>query len=184
MFATAPWRVRATALAPALFLTVLAAAPLAAQGFSVERIFGSADFGAEGIPNTRWDPRDPAGFTFVARLPDGTTDLVREDARSGERQIVVDGSALIPPGERRPIVIEGYEWAPDGERLLIHGTHDDNVHFQQSTQMVDAFIAAGEQFDFFMYPNKTHSIAGRDTQVHLYGMMLDFWRERMPPGAR
>ncbi|HKP74046.1 MAG TPA: S9 family peptidase [Longimicrobiaceae bacterium] len=57
--------------------------------------------------------------------------------------------------------------------LLIHGSGDDNVHFQNSVQLVDAFQAAGKQFNFMMYPDRNHSIsAGRS--VHLYTLMTDW----------
>ena len=60
-----------------------------------------------------------------------------------------------------------------GELLLVHGTGDDNVHFSNSAQMVDALIKAGKQFQFMIYPNKTHGIAGRDARVHLFTMIED-----------
>ena len=52
-----------------------------------------------------------------------------------------------------------------GALLLVHGTGDDNVHFQNSVQMVDALIKAGKQFRLMIYPNKTHSIAGTDART-------------------
>ncbi|MGD2071616.1 MAG: prolyl oligopeptidase family serine peptidase, partial [Gemmatimonadota bacterium] len=69
-----------------------------------------------------------------------------------------------------------------GSLLLVHGTGDDNVHFQNSVQMVDRLVSAGRSFDLMIYPNKTHGIGGREAQLHLYRMMLDFWLERLPPG--
>ena len=51
----------------------------------------------------------------------------------------------------------------------MHGTGDDNVHFQNSVQMVEALQEAGKQFEFMAYPNKTHSISGEPApSVHLY----------------
>ncbi|HET7890129.1 MAG TPA: alpha/beta fold hydrolase [Candidatus Sulfotelmatobacter sp.] len=65
-----------------------------------------------------------------------------------------------------------------GALLLVHGTSDDNVHFQNSIQMVNALINAGKQFRLMIYPDKTHSIAGKDARVHLFTMILDqFERE-------
>ena len=49
----------------------------------------------------------------------------------------------------------------EGNLLLVHGTGDDNVHFQNSVEMVSALQNAGKQFDLMMYPNKTHGIGGR-----------------------
>ena len=50
-----------------------------------------------------------------------------------------------------------------GSLLLVHGTSDDNVHFQNTIQMTDALIKAGKQFRLMVYPNKTHGIAGPGT---------------------
>ena len=61
-----------------------------------------------------------------------------------------------------------------GKYLLIHGTADDNVHFQNSVEMVSALIKANKQFDMFMYPDKNHGIYGGNTRMHLYGMMTDY----------
>jgi dipeptidyl-peptidase-4 len=65
-----------------------------------------------------------------------------------------------------------------GSLLLMHGTSDDNVHFQNSIQMIEALIEAGKQFRFMAYPNKTHSIAGATDQTHLFHLIEDhFLRE-------
>ena len=65
-----------------------------------------------------------------------------------------------------------------GALLLVHGTSDDNVHFQNSIQMINALIDAGKPFQLMIYPNKTHSISGRDARVHLYTMIEEhFARE-------
>jgi len=55
-----------------------------------------------------------------------------------------------------------------GRLLEVHGTSDDNVHLQNTMQMINAFIAAGRQFDLQLYPRKTHGIAGADTRAHLF----------------
>lgn len=61
-----------------------------------------------------------------------------------------------------------------GAYLLVHGTADDNVHYQNSIEMVNALVKANKQFDMFMYPDKNHSIAGGTTRIHLYTKMTDF----------
>lgn len=61
-----------------------------------------------------------------------------------------------------------------GSFLLVHGTSDDNVHMQNSIQMVDALIKSGKQFRFMAYPGKTHGIAGSATQQQLFHMIQDF----------
>jgi dipeptidyl-peptidase-4 len=66
-----------------------------------------------------------------------------------------------------------------GALLLVHGTSDDNVHFQNSVQMIDALIKAGKQFRLMIYPNKTHSIAGSDAHDHLFHMIEDHFEREM-----
>ena len=63
-----------------------------------------------------------------------------------------------------------------GNYLLVHGTGDDNVHFQNSAEMVEKLENAGKQFEFRIYPNKNHSIydATGSTRLNLYQMMTDF----------
>jgi dipeptidyl-peptidase-4 len=55
-----------------------------------------------------------------------------------------------------------------GHLLEVHGTSDDNVHMQNTMQMLNAFISAGKQFDLQLYPRKTHNISGPGTRVHLF----------------
>ncbi|HXZ39798.1 MAG TPA: DPP IV N-terminal domain-containing protein [Terriglobales bacterium] len=66
-----------------------------------------------------------------------------------------------------------------GSLLLVHGTSDDNVHFQNSVQMVEALIKAGKQFRFMVYPNKTHGIGGPDDRDHLFHMIEDHFEQEL-----
>jgi len=66
-----------------------------------------------------------------------------------------------------------------GALLLAQGTGDDNVHFQNSVQMVDALIKAGKQFRLMIYPNKTHSIAGKDARMHLFTMITEHFEREL-----
>ena len=66
-----------------------------------------------------------------------------------------------------------------GSLLLVHGTSDDNVHFQNTIQMTDALIKAAKQFRLMAYPNKTHGIAGTGTRTQLFHMMEDFWNKEL-----
>jgi dipeptidyl-peptidase 4 len=60
-----------------------------------------------------------------------------------------------------------------GALLLIHGTSDDNVHFQNSVQMIEAFIQSGKRFSLMLYPGKTHGVGGPADQTHLFHMLED-----------
>ncbi len=61
-----------------------------------------------------------------------------------------------------------------GKLLLIHGGSDDNVHMQNTMEMVLALTEAGKQFEMQIYPNKNHSILGARTRLHLYERMTDY----------
>ncbi|TAE45521.1 MAG: S9 family peptidase, partial [Bacteroidetes bacterium] len=66
-----------------------------------------------------------------------------------------------------------------GSFLLVHGTGDDNVHFQNSMEMVTALVGANKEFDSFFYPNKNHGIYGGYTRFHLYRKMTNFVLENL-----
>lgn len=62
-----------------------------------------------------------------------------------------------------------------GDYLLIHGTGDDNVHVQNSMQMINALVEANKQFDYFGYPDRAHGIRkGKNTRLHLFKKMTTF----------
>ena len=62
-----------------------------------------------------------------------------------------------------------------GDYLLIHGTGDDNVHVQNSMQMINALVEANKQFDYFTYPDRAHGIyKGKNTRLHLFKKMTTF----------
>lgn len=68
-----------------------------------------------------------------------------------------------------------------GRLLLVHGTADDNVHFQGTERLVNELIKHGKQFDYFAYPNRTHGIhEGKGTTRHLRTMMTDFLQRYLP----
>ncbi|MCV2486026.1 S9 family peptidase [Flavobacterium sp. SH_e] len=66
-----------------------------------------------------------------------------------------------------------------GKFLLIHGSADDNVHVQNSMQMMEALIQANKQFDSQIYPDKNHGIYGGKTRVQLYNKMTNFIKENL-----
>ena len=61
-----------------------------------------------------------------------------------------------------------------GKLLLVHGTLDDNVHFQNAVQLAYELIKAGKQFDLMIYPRKDHGIYGDNARPHLFTMITDF----------
>ena len=56
---------------------------------------------------------------------------------------------------------------------------DDNVHFQNTTEMANALIAANKQFDTYFYPNRNHGIYGGVTRLHLFTKMTNFLTENL-----
>jgi dipeptidyl-peptidase 4 len=62
-----------------------------------------------------------------------------------------------------------------GNLLLIHGSGDDNVHFQNSEALINALVSANRPFTMMEYPNRTHCICqGRNTQVHLFELITRY----------
>lgn len=72
-----------------------------------------------------------------------------------------------------------------GNLLLVHGTGDDNVHYQGFEALVNELVAANRPFQMLSYPNRSHGISeGRGTTLHLYTAMTAFLKEKLPPGPR
>ena len=68
-----------------------------------------------------------------------------------------------------------------GNLLLIHGTADDNVHYQSAEQLVDRLIALNKTFSFMIYPDRSHSINEKEgTRRHLFNLMTNFLHEHLP----
>ncbi|HLY92264.1 MAG TPA: alpha/beta fold hydrolase [Candidatus Angelobacter sp.] len=66
-----------------------------------------------------------------------------------------------------------------GHLLEVHGTSDDNVHMQNTMQMINAFISAGKQFDLQLFPRKTHSISGPGTRAYLFNRIRSHFRREL-----
>jgi dipeptidyl-peptidase-4 len=66
-----------------------------------------------------------------------------------------------------------------GKLLLVHGTADDNVHYQNSIEFAEALVQAGVQFRMMSYNNRNHNIRGGNTTKHLYTMFDEFLQENL-----
>jgi len=72
-----------------------------------------------------------------------------------------------------------------GKLLIIHGTGDDNVHFQGTQRLINRLVELGKPFDFMEYPNRTHAISeGEGTSLHIYSLIARYFEEHLPPGGR
>ena len=70
-----------------------------------------------------------------------------------------------------------------GNLLIVHGTGDDNVHYQSFEMLANELIANGKPFTMMSYPNRTHGISeGRGTTLHLYNLLTSYLKTHMPPG--
>jgi dipeptidyl-peptidase-4 len=114
----------------------------------------------------------------VAPVPDQTLyDTIYQERYMGLPQDNADGYR-----EGSPIhFAEGLK----GHLLLVHGSGDDNVHFQGSERLINRLVALGKPFDFMEYPNRSHSISeGEGTSVHLHSLLAGYLIEHLPPGPR
>lgn len=66
-----------------------------------------------------------------------------------------------------------------GPYLLVHGSADDNVHMQNTMEMVNALVSRNKDFDMFIYPDKNHGIYGGYTRLHLFNKMTEFIKENL-----
>jgi dipeptidyl-peptidase-4 len=72
-----------------------------------------------------------------------------------------------------------------GDLLLVHGSGDDNVHFQNSETLINALVAADKPFTMMEYPNRTHCICeGAGTSRHLFTLLWSYLHEHLPAGPR
>lgn len=71
-----------------------------------------------------------------------------------------------------------------GSLLIVHGTGDDNVHYQGTEALINALVASNKQFSMMSYPNRSHGInEGTGTTRHLFGLLTRFLLEKLPAGA-
>jgi len=68
----------------------------------------------------------------------------------------------------------------EGKLLLIHGTGDDNVHYQGTERLINELVKHNKQFDFMPYPNRSHGLKeGEGTRLHLYSLMASYFEEHL-----
>jgi len=72
-----------------------------------------------------------------------------------------------------------------GKLLIVHGSGDDNVHYQGTERLVNRLVALGKSFDLMVYPNRTHCICeGAGTTVHVYSLLTRYLLTNLPAGGR
>jgi dipeptidyl-peptidase-4 len=72
-----------------------------------------------------------------------------------------------------------------GRLLVVHGSGDDNVHYQGTERLVNRLVSLGKLFDFMAYPNRSHCICEEaGTTLHVYSLLTRYLIEHLPPGGR
>jgi len=72
-----------------------------------------------------------------------------------------------------------------GKLLIVHGSGDDNVHYQGTERLVNRLVELGKPFDLMVYPNRTHAISeGPGTTTHIYQLIARYFLEHLAPGPR
>lgn len=114
----------------------------------------------------------------VAPVPDlRLYDTIYQERYTGlpdeDRQAYEQGSPLNFAGQLK------------GNLLVVHGSGDDNVHYQGTERLVNELVKNNKQFQLMVYPNRTHGIfEGEGTTVHLFSLLTRYLLERLPPGGR
>ena len=93
------------------------------------------------------------------------------------------------PQENREDFVKGspitYARNLEGNLLYIHGTGDDNVHYQNAELLINELIKHNKQFSLMSYPNRSHSISeGEGTNEHLSTLYTEYLKKHCPPGGR
>jgi dipeptidyl-peptidase-4 len=113
----------------------------------------------------------------VAPVPDQLLyDAIYQERYSGTLEEHADGYLRGSPIHH----VDGLE----GNLLLVHGTGDDNVHFQGSERLINAMIERDKEFTMMAYPNRSHGIfEGSGTTLHLHRLLTRYLNENLPAGA-
>ena len=147
----------------------------------------------QGLPSVRADRIGVEGFSFGGTMTSmlvmthgdlfrcgiaggGVYDWMLYDTHYTER--FMDTPQRNPEGYRRAAVLNHVEEMGSGVLKLTHGTGDDNVHFQNTLQLVDALQAAGKQFELMIYPDGMHGYRGAQ---HQHSVEADhaFWTRNL-----
>jgi dipeptidyl-peptidase-4 len=114
----------------------------------------------------------------VAPVPDQTLyDTIYQERYMGTPQGNAEGYRIGSPIN----FAEGLK----GKLLVVHGSGDDNVHYQGTERLVNRLIALGKPFDSMVYPNRSHSISeGAGTTAHIYRLIARYFVDHLPPGGR
>ena len=111
----------------------------------------------------------------------GVTDWRNYDSIYTERYMSLP--AEFPEGYKDFSVVN-YAANLKGRLLLVHGTGDDNVDFENTVQFVQKLIEAQIPYDLQIYPRKTHSISGSDVRTHLFTRILAQFDQYLKPQAQ
>jgi dipeptidyl-peptidase-4 len=72
-----------------------------------------------------------------------------------------------------------------GDLLLVHGTGDDNVHYQGTERLINRLVELGKPFRMMAYPNRSHCVCeGKGTSLHVFTTLTDYLHEHLPAGGR
>jgi dipeptidyl-peptidase-4 len=114
----------------------------------------------------------------VAPVPDQRLyDTIYQERYMGVPQQNVDGYRTGSP--------VNFAGGLRGKLLLVHGTGDDNVHFQGTEFLINRLIELGKPFDFMEYPSRTHAInEGPGTTLHIRSLLIRYLEEHLPVGPR
>ncbi|HIF38896.1 MAG TPA: S9 family peptidase, partial [Gemmatimonadetes bacterium] len=114
----------------------------------------------------------------VAPVPDQTLyDAIYQERYSGVLESHEDGYKQGSPISH----VDGLA----GNLLLVHGTGDDNVHYQGSERLINELVARNKKFTMMAYPNRSHGIfEGVGTTLHLQGLLTQYLLENLPSGPR
>lgn len=72
-----------------------------------------------------------------------------------------------------------------GDLLLVHGSGDDNVHYQGTERLANRLVELNKPFELMVYPNRSHCICeGPGTSLHLYSLLTRYLGDKLPAGGR